>query len=271
MKRLFVFLLALLLLTGCELYAGPAPAPSPAPTPVLTPAPTPNPTPAPTPNPTPAPTPSPTPAPEHSQLYIPELSVEDVICYFNEVCLDSEFVNSGDPSKVQKWTAPIKYRLDGNYTAEDEQLLQDLAAWLNGVEGFPGMEIASSYAAANMAINFCAAEKFADILGPEYTGMDGAVTYWYDGRNQIYDCTICYREDMERNLKNSVILEEVYNGLGPVQDTLLRPDSIIYQHYAEPQALTEIDKLIIRLLYHPEIKCGMDAAECEAVIRELYY
>ena len=135
MKRLFVFLLALLLLTGCELYAAPAPTPSPAPTPVLTPAPTPNPTPAPTPSPTPAPTPSPTPvptpsptpaptpAPEHSQLYIPGLSVEDVIRYFNEVCLDSEFVNSGDPSKVQKWTAPIKDRLDGNYTAEDEQLL----------------------------------------------------------------------------------------------------------------------------------------------------
>jgi hypothetical protein len=30
-----------------------------------------------------------------------------------------------------------------------------------------------------------------------------------------------------------VILEEVYNGLGPVQDTALRPDSLIYSDFSE--------------------------------------
>ena len=96
------------------------------------------------------------------------------------------------------------------------------------------------------------------------------MTFWYLD-NKIYQENICYRKDINQYTRNSVILEEIYNGLGPVQDTSLRTDSIIYAGYSEPQELTEIDKLLLTLLYHPKIECGMDAAQCEAVIRELYY
>ena len=89
--------------------------------------------------------------------------------------------------------------------------------------------------------------------------------------NQIYDAIICCRTDLNQVVRNSVILEEIYNGLGPVQDTVLREDSIIYSYYSEPQSLTEVDELILKLLYHPDIVCGMDATDCEAVIRQLYY
>ena len=37
------------------------------------------------------------------------------------------------------------------------------------------------------------------------------------------------------------------------------------------QWLSETDGLIMRLLYHPDIKPGMSAHECEAVIRTLYW
>ena len=60
-------------------------------------------------------------------------------------------------------------------------------------------------------------------------------------------------------------------GLGPVQDTDLREDSLIYSGYTAPQSLSPVDELILKLLYHPEIRCGMTASECEAVIRSLYY
>ena len=42
--------------------------------------------------------------PEHSPFYISGLSVDDVILYFNEVCLDAELVHGGEPSLLQKWT-----------------------------------------------------------------------------------------------------------------------------------------------------------------------
>ena len=209
--------------------------------------------------------------PLHSALYLPSVDVEDVIRYFNEVCLDAEFSNAGNPQLLQKWNRVIRYSLQGDYTDEDLAVLKGFVDWLNSIPGFPGMEQIDDSMLANMRIHFCTQQQLVDILGSNFYGMDGGVTFWYTGDNAIYDAVICYRKDMGQYVRNSVILEEIYNGLGPVQDTRLREDSIIYQGYSEPQALTEIDELILKLLYHPEMRCGMDRAACEAVIRQLYY
>ncbi|MBQ5671406.1 MAG: S-layer homology domain-containing protein, partial [Oscillospiraceae bacterium] len=211
------------------------------------------------------------PAPVHSELYIEGLSVEDVIEYFDEVVLDAEFsTGDGDPSRVQEWTAPIYYMIHGSPTEADLVKLREFVAWLNTVEGFPGMYETDDFSKINLDIYFCDFQDMIDHLGDNFYGADGGVTFWYE-YDEIYDATICYRTDIGQYVRNSVILEEIYNGLGPVQDTWLRTDSIIYAGYSEPQTLTEIDELILKLLYHPDIKCGMNRAACEAVIRALYY
>ena len=206
----------------------------------------------------------------HSPLYIPELSVEDVILYFNEVCLDAEFVNGGDPSRLQKWTEPILYQIHGTYTDEDIAVLDAFAQWLNTVEGFPGIDEAQDPAQVNLRVYFCDQQEMISIMGDNFWGTDGAVTFWYLS-DEIYDAVICYRNDIPQVVRNSVILEEIYNGLGPVQDTDLRSDSIIYSGYSEPQSLTAVDELLLKLLYHPSMECGMDRQACEQVIRQLYY
>ena len=207
---------------------------------------------------------------EHSELYIPDLSVEDVIRYFNEVCLDAEFVNDGDPSVLQKWTVPIYYILHGEYTSEDLQTLSSFADWLNTSDGFPGIYETQDPTQANLRIHFCLKEDIPIYMGEDYVDLDGAVTFWYSD-NEIYDAIICYSTDINQYVRNSVILEEIYNGLGPVQDTSLRSDSIIYSEFSDPQSLTEIDELLLKLLYHPRMQCGMDSVVCETVIRKLYY
>ena len=212
----------------------------------------------------------PTTEPEHSVFYIPGLDVEDVILYFCEVCLDAEIVNEGDATLLQKWTEPISYKIEGQPTDEDVAAVSDFTAWLNAVEGFPGVAQTQDPGAANLRIHFCSWEDMLVLMGEEFAGMDGAVTFWYLD-NEIYNGIICVRSDIGQHLRNSVIREEIYNGLGPVQDTALRPDSIIYSEYSEPQRLSVIDELIMQLLYHPMMQCGMNAAECETVIRQLYY
>lgn len=210
------------------------------------------------------------PEPEHSQLYIPGVSVEDVILYFNEVCLDSEIINSGDPRYVQKWIAPIYYSLEGDYTDADLAMLTSFTDWLNSIEGFPGISRNEDPYKRNLRIHFCDEQTLLSLMGPNFEGTDGAVTFWY-ADDIIYNAIICYRTDLNQYLRNSVILEEIYNGLGPIQDTSLRSDSIIYQGFSDPQQLTAIDELILRLLYHPDIQPGMNKQQCEQVIRSLYY
>ena len=208
--------------------------------------------------------------PEHSALYIPGQSIEDVIFYFNEVCLDSEFIDSGDPTKIQKWMNPICYTVYGSPTEEDLEVLDGFTAWLNTLQGFPGIQPADSPEQTNLRLHFTGEEEMVSLMGENAYGLDGMVTFWYDN-DIIYDEIICIRTDIDQYVRNSVILEEIYNGLGPVQDTMFREDSIIYQMYSTPQSLTEVDELILKLLYDPTILCGMDAQECETVIRSLYY
>lgn len=263
--RILTLILCLLLLLGCS-KTPPEPVTVP-PTETAEPE-----TAAPEPLPveTAAPTLPPETLPEHSPLYIPGLSIDDVLLYFNEVVLDAEITNSGDPSVVQKWTCPIRYILIGDHTEEDLEILTEYTQWLNTIEGFPGISQTEEMVDTNLRIHFCTRDDMLLILGDNFWGMDGGVTFWYD-ENEIYDATICCRSDLGQELRNSVILEEIYNGLGPVQDTDLRPDSIIYSAFSQPQALTEIDELLLKLLYHPDIRCGMNAEECEEIIRSLYY
>lgn len=206
----------------------------------------------------------------HSPLYLPELPVEDVITFFNEVCLSAEYVNSGDPSLVQKWTGPLVYQVHGHPTPEDMVTLEGFAAALNQIPGFPGIREAQYPEEATLNINFCSRNDFVNLMGDNFLGADGGVTFWYE-QNQIYNAIIGICTDLDQELRNSVIQEELYNGLGPVQDTVLRTDSIIWSGFSHPQSPTPVDWLILELLYHPDIQCGWNAEACEKAIRSLYY
>lgn len=207
---------------------------------------------------------------EHSPLYLEGLCVEELTAYFNEVCLDAEITHSGDPSRLQKWTVPVYYQLNGSPTKEDLVILEEFTGWLNTIEGFPGIQETQDPLMANLQLHFCTEQDMLTLMGEQFAGMDGAVTFWYQ-EDEIYSATICCRTDLSQTLRNSVIQEEIYNGLGPIQDTDLRPDSIIYSAYSEPQELSAVDELILKLLYHPRMLCGMNAEECAVLIHELYY
>ena len=208
--------------------------------------------------------------PEHSAYYIPGLDEESLITYFNEVVLDAEFTDGGDASLVQKWDQKILYSVTGQPTGKDLSVLEKMVQWLNQIPGFPGMAPVEPGEFANLQIHFTDEQGMVARLGEEYRGLDGAVRFWYDGENRIYEGVICLRTDLDQKTRNSVIQEEIYNGMGPVQDTDLRQDSLIWSGFSTPQDMTDVDRLIMTLLYHPGIRCGMNREDCQRVIRELY-
>ena len=209
-------------------------------------------------------------APDHSPLFIEGLSADALILYFEEICLDAEVINSGDPTRLQKWEIPIVYRILGDPTPEDLETVDRFTQWFNTVEGSPGIRMAEPEETGNMDIYFCTQEEMTGLLGDWTLGCDGGVTFWYD-MDRIYSATVCVRTDLNQAVRNSVILEEIYNGLGPVQDTDLRTDSIIWSGFSAPQWMTAEDMLILQLLYHPTLEPGMDRDACAEAIRALYY
>ena len=201
------------------------------------------------------------------------LPIDEVINYFCEVVLKTEYSNGvGDATLVQKWADKIRYRIYGEATEQDKRVLTGFIEQLNEIEGFPGIVPAGENDLTDLAIYFYDYEKFNQSFGEflNYELADGAVQYWYyTDTNVIYDARIGYRTDIDQYTRNSVILEEIFNGLG-ITDTVLREDSIAYQGFSQPQELSEIDWLMIKLLYHPKMKAGMNREECVKVIREIY-
>ena len=212
--------------------------------------------------------------PLHSALYREELDIEQVLTYFHEVANQMEYNDgTGDPSLIRKWLSPIVYRIHGTPTQEDLQILSEFCDRLNAIRGFPGIREAQEYEPENLSLSFLDPDAFRENFSDVVHGEDawGATQVWYyTDTNEIYTATIGYRTDIPQADRSSIILEEIVNTLG-FSDSELRPDSIVYQHSNENPSLSDVDWLLLELLYHPDIDCAMDAQMCEKVIRDLYH
>jgi len=212
--------------------------------------------------------------PLHSELYLPQYSVDQIITYFDEIVLNTEFSDgTGDATLIQKWIEPLRYRIYGNPTEKDLEILTELFSQLNEINGFPGICAAEEGEYSNLTISFLDPDAFSAEFSEVINGEDayGAVQFWYyTATNEIYDAKIGYRTDIDQDTRISVLLEEIVNVLG-TSDTVLREDSIVYQYSNDNLALSDVDQIILKLLYDPEIKCGMNADRCGEIIRELYY
>ena len=219
------------------------------------------------------PTTAPT-APAHSDLYREDLPLDQVLTYFHEVTAQIEYnEGSGDFSLIQKWLYPILVEIKGEPTEQDLQVLENFFKQLNQVSGFPGIAMATGLQQANLTISFLNHQEFQDEFSECIHGEDawGATQYWYyTDTNEIHTGRIGYRTDVPQLDRDSILLEEIVNLLG-ITDTVLREDSIVYQYSNSNLDLSDVDWLLLELLYHPDIHCSMDAQQCEQIISELYH
>lgn len=215
----------------------------------------------------------PTTQPLHSDMYLSQYSQEQILTWFEEVVLDMEYSEGeGDITLVQKWTSPIGFRIYGKPTREDLAVLNDLIARLNQIPGFPGFYTAEAEGLEALQIRFLDEDTFRDSFSGVVNGEDayGATQFWYYTQtNEIHSAQIGCRTDISQNERNSVLVEEIVNALG-LSDTLLREDSITYQYSNDNTDLSQADWILLKLLYHSEIRCGMNRDQCAEVIRQLY-
>ena len=264
MKKLIALLLALAL-CGC---AAPAPTTEPVPTVTTGPETTiPETT-------VPETTVPPTTAPLHSDLFLESCSLEELLTWWDEVVLQMEYSDgTGDPAQVQKWLFPLLCRIEGEPTEEDLLVLEDFFQKLNRIPGFPGIAMAQGHQRVTLTLSFLGPEDFHDSFSEVIGGGDawGAAQFWYyTDTNEIHTARIGYRTDIPQADRNSILLEEIVNTLG-ISDSELRTDSIVYQYSNENLTLSDVDWLILKLLYHPDMECGMDRDSCHAVIETLYH
>ena len=213
--------------------------------------------------------------PEHSELYLADYSQDQILSFFEEVVLRMEYSDgTGDETVVQKWLFPIYYQIYGDYTDSDISKLSELFEQLNNIEGFPGIyPVSDDMVMENLALNFLSPNDFTIQFSDVVHGEDayGAAQFWYyTETNELHTARIGYRTDLDQLTRDSIILEEIVNVLG-ISDSELRIDSIVYQYSNSNLELSDVDILILKLLYNPRIECGMNYDQCAEIIKELYY
>ena len=188
--------------------------------------------------------------------------------------MTAEYSESEQSRRVQKWLLPIYYSVEGDLTEKDNEVLTDFAETLNSVTGFPGFYPVTGGKKACLEIKFYDGNDLMAEMGEVVNGerSDGIVQYWYLLDNSIiYAAKIGYDNGVSQRVRSSVIVEEIMNAIGFSNDTVLRQDSVIYEKYTENYALSEMDLILLKLLYHPSIKPDMTKDQCFDVIKKLYY
>ena len=193
-------------------------------------------------------------------------TVKEVLSYFMEVALAAEYSRGNENNFIKKWLVPVSVRVTGTYDEDDLLLMRELFAQLNAVEGFPGISECPEDETPNCLIRFMPPGDYV-YYSAQATGEIETAGYSliYYTNGAITRAEIGIRDDLTRSNRNHVILEEIVQSLGIQNDSYSYPDSLFYQGYNEPQRPSDLDWLLVRLMYREEILPAMSAEDVRSV------
>jgi len=204
-----------------------------------------------------------------SELSAYELSVID---YFKEVALGFEF---GDASKItRKWDSKMKIFVGGSSNYELLNELETIKNEINDLvtDGF-SVEIVNDSIQSNFYIYFGSGNNYANIF-PDQSNLVGSnwglFHVFWNSENQLYSGYMyidIYRANAAE--QKHLLREELTQSLGLAKDSPRYNESIFQSSWTTTTVYAEIDKDLIRLLYHPLMTSGLNANQVEEVLIEI--
>lgn len=214
--------------------------------------------------------------------YHPTAYESELIKYFKEVALQSEH---GDYiNKIVKWRKPMLL-----YVIKDKAYKEQMAAIKKAIDdinylatdGFK-IELTEDPKKGNTFLYLCNRErvaelapnlykKFMDNVDIDISGYADMEFYW--NNYNIYRANIYIDSQDPIDIQKSVILEEITQSIGLPYDPETYPESIFYEHKSEEGINTskysELDKDVIKILYHDRMKPGINEKEVENIIKSI--
>jgi hypothetical protein len=185
-----------------------------------------------------------------------ELAVSDVLDYFEEIALKREYGSGEFDGVVCRWQEPVYIQINGEYTVDDYNFLIAHVNYLNSLDGLPELSVVAD--GGNFQVHFSRLDQLADVVPGYVEGNWGFISIDWDSQGQVYYANMGIATDVTSQVqRNHLILEEMTQGLGMLNDSTLYPDSIFQADWTETQSISALDEWIIRLLYSPAIEAGM--------------
>ena len=199
----------------------------------------------------------------------------EIIGFFNVIALGFKY-SEADPL-TRKWTTPIQVYIHGD---PSQELLDEFDAIVAEIEGLAtdGLDISivTNESTANYHLYFTGHDVFAEefpvvaSLVEEDWGL--YVVDWNNDEDIFWGAMYV---DVVRNtdltLQRHWLREEFTQSLGLGNDSELYPNSIFRQSWSNSTAFTDLDRDLIRLLYHPNMTSGLNESEATQVLGDILF
>lgn len=191
---------------------------------------------------------------------------QEEVSYFVDVALGAEF--GGATRRIRKWQSDIRIKVAGTPTAEDERTQEQLTSELQTLA--VGLSFSFVEDDANVELFIVPASEF-NTYEPNYVpGNLGFFWVFWSGSSWIYRARILITtEGVTQQERSHLMREELTQSLGLMNDSNRYPESIFYQGWTDVVQFTELDKVLIQMLYDPEVRPGMTEEQAIAVQENL--
>ena len=196
----------------------------------------------------------------------------EVISYFKEIALGFEF---GSSSKItRKWCSDLKVFIGGE---TNSILLEELDNIISEISSLStdnfNMEIVSDSSLSNYYIFFGKGDNYAKIFpsASSYVNNNwGLFFIWYNSSNCLNRGQMYVDTDRADFIQAKHLLrEEFTQSLGLARDSDKYINSIFQSSWTTTTSFSQIDKDLIRLLYHPEMQTGLNESEVDVLLRNV--
>ncbi len=197
----------------------------------------------------------------------------EVVTYFRSIALGFEF---GDASQItRKWIEPMRIFVGGEPTEAHLTELDNIIQEINDLatDNFE-MSIVEDTLQSNYYL-FIGSYREYQLIFPSRSDLInsnwGLFSIWWDNnqnlnRGQMYVDT----ERPNARAQLHLLREELTQSIGLARDSGRYPDSIFQQEWTTVTQYAEIDRDLIRILYHPSMTSGHNRASVLPVLRGIF-
>ena len=198
---------------------------------------------------------------------------ENTIIYFKEVALG--FENIPVTEVTRKWRDPMKIFVGGESVSGLREELDEIVADINALttDGFE-LEIVQDTLDANYYVYFGSAQGYSAIY-PEFSNEiladPGLFNVLFNQRAELFGGHLYVdinRVDITE--QRHLLREGITQSIGFARDSDRVQNSIFQRAQTSVTEFADIDRELIRLLYHPDMVVGLDELGTEVVLREIF-
>jgi hypothetical protein len=211
---------------------------------------------------------------EEDVLPVSELSEyqNEVVNYYKDIALGFEFGNASNVTR--KWNSDLRIFIGGEPNIELQNELENIKTEINELvkDGFK-VNIVNDSLKSNYYIFFGSGTEYARIFPNQSNLVDSNWGLFYVNWNGSNHFTSGYMYvDITRansTEQKHLLREELTQSLGLAKDSPLYMESIFQSSWTNTTQYATIDKDLIRLLYHPNMRSGLNENQVDKILTEI--